>query len=86
MIATRKKAQREECRIRIYGDYETHDPAKWRLVAQQLQRKLPEPEAPGDDIDMEGGNFKDDLPATRPRRAQPLSSAQKPKLTFDDDN
>ena len=41
------KSHSEECSIRIYGEYETHDPSKWRLEIQQLQKKFPEPEVPG---------------------------------------
>ena len=71
--------------IRIYGEYETHDPAKWRLVTQQLQKKVSEPEAPGNDIDMED-NFKDDLPAVKGPAAQgPAAQQRSDDQTFDDD-
>ena len=50
-------------------------------MTQQLQKKVSEPEAPGDDIDMEG-NFKDDLPAMEGPAAQQRSGHQ----TFDDDD
>jgi hypothetical protein len=50
-------------------------------VTEQLKKKVSEPEAPGDDIDMEG-NFKDDLPAMEGPAAQQRSDDQ----TFDDDD
>ena len=50
-------------------------------MTEQLKKKVSEPEAPGDDIDMEG-NFKDDLPAMEGPAAQQRSDDQ----TFDEDD
>ena len=50
-------------------------------MTQQLQKKVSEPEAPGDDVDMEA-NFKDDLPAMEGPAAQQRSDDQ----TFDEDD
>ena len=44
-------------------------------MTRQLQNKFPEPEIPGDDIDMEG-NFKDDLPAMEGPAAQQRSEPE----------
>ena len=68
------KSQSDECRIRIYGEYETRDPAEWRLVTQQLKQKVSEHDARGDDIE-------DDLPTMEGPAAQQRSDEQ----TFDDD-
>lgn len=68
----------EACRLRIYGDFEAHDPVKWRAVNRQLQKEPEPPEADQAGVDLEGQHCDD----------QPLleSPADAERKYFDDLN